>query len=384
MGRKRMPGLRQREGIWHINGKRICGQAVYQSTGESSLEKAEQYVARLIEERRQATIYGVRPRRTFKQAAIKFLEENMHLSSITDSAINLKLLEPIIGNLYLDQICDETLSPFVKARYKDGVKASTINRGLEIVRRILNLSARKWREQSLTWLETPPLITMEPMIDASIPFTLSWKAQHDLFKRLPDHLAVMCLYAANTGCREQEVCRLRWEWEVEVPALGRSVFVIPGDHIKNSEDRLVVLNDIAWSVIQGQRGLHDEFVFVYRSNKGKVCRPVTKMNNTAWKRAWREAELPVDKKYKRGVHNLRHTFGRRLRAAGVSLETRKVLMGHTNGDITTHYSAPELAELLTALNSISSTETGSMPSLTMLEIKSGKSRALEKLERKSG
>jgi len=39
---------------------------------------------------------------------------------------------------------------------------------------------------------------------------------------------------------------------------------------------------------------------------------------------------------------LRHTFGRRLRSAGVSVETRKVLMDHTNGDITTHYSEPEL------------------------------------------
>ena len=28
------------------------------------------------------------------------------------------------------------------------------------------------------------------------------------------------------------------------------------------------------------------------------------------------------------------------------LETRKVLLGHKSGDITTHYSAPEIAELL--------------------------------------
>ncbi|MCP5148531.1 MAG: hypothetical protein H6986_10460 [Pseudomonadales bacterium] len=44
--------------------------------------------------------------------------------------------------------------------------------------------------------------------------------------------------------------------------------------------------------------------------------------------------------------NLKHTFGRRLRAANVPLETRKVLLGHASGDITTHYSAPELGELL--------------------------------------
>ena len=41
--------------------------------------------------------------------------------------------------------------------------------------------------------------------------------------------------------------------------------------------------------------------------------------------------------------------GRRLRAAGVPLETRKALLGHNNGDITTYYSAVEITELLGAI-----------------------------------
>src|SRR5690606_5663535 len=40
-------------------------------------------------------------------------------------------------------------------------------------------------------------------------------------------------------------------------------------------------------------------------------------------------------------------------AAGVPLETRKVLLGHTTGDITTHYSAPELKELIEAVEKVS-------------------------------
>ena len=36
-----------------------------------------------------------------------------------------------------------------------------INNALSIVRRILNLAARKWRDEyGLTWLETPPLLSM--------------------------------------------------------------------------------------------------------------------------------------------------------------------------------------------------------------------------------
>jgi hypothetical protein len=55
---------------------------------------------------------------------------------------------------------------------------------------------------------------------------------------------------------------------------------------------------------------------------------------------------------------------RRLRAAGVGEETRKVLLGHKNGDITTHYSTAELRELIEAVQRIdASRET---PAITLL------------------
>ena len=36
-----------------------------------------------------------------------------------------------------------------------------------------------------------------------------------MFKVLPPHLAAMALFAVNAGCRDGEVCALRWEWEVK-------------------------------------------------------------------------------------------------------------------------------------------------------------------------
>ena len=48
------------------------------------------------------------------------------------------------------------------------------------------------------------------------------------------------------------------------------------------------------------------------------------------------------------VHDLKHSFGRRLRAAGVSFEDRQDLLGHKSTRITTHYSAAELANLIAA------------------------------------
>ncbi len=66
----------------------------------------------------------------------------------------------------------------------------------------------------------------------------------------------MALFKVNTGCRDREVCSLKWDDEVKVPELDTSVFIIPGDRVKNAQDRLVVLNRIARSIVQAQRGQH--------------------------------------------------------------------------------------------------------------------------------
>ncbi len=198
--------------------------------------------------------------------------------------------------------------------------------------------------QGKTWLETAPKIKLFSVKDARPPYPLTREEQALLLKELPDHLARMALFKVNTGLREQEVCRLKWDYEVKVPELNTSVFIIPGEQIKNGEERLVVLNKIAKSVVESVRGLNPVYVFVRVQKKGGESQPVTKMNNTAWKAAreraadaWAEAHgelAPVGFRSIR-VHDLKHTFGRRLRAAGVLFEDRQDLLGHRSA----HYDA---------------------------------------------
>jgi integrase len=112
----------------------------------------------------------------------------------------------------------------------------------------LNLASSEWMDRAgKTWLETAPKIKLFPIKDARSPYPLTREEQAFLFQELPDHLARMA-FKVN-GLREQEVCRLKWEYEVKVPELETSVFIIPGEHVKNGEERLVVLNGIAKSVM---------------------------------------------------------------------------------------------------------------------------------------
>ncbi len=69
--------------------------------------------------------------------------------------------------------------------------------------------------------------------------------------------------------------------------------------------------------------------------------------NSAWQKARVRADLPGFR-----VHDLRHTFGHRLRAAGVGFEGRQDLLGHKSERITTHYSVPDIARLIEAAEKV--------------------------------
>lgn len=388
MARKTITGLqRQPNGIWKID-KIYKGERIQESTGTSDRQEAEQYLIHLLEKKRNEKVYGVRQVKTWREAATKFLLEFKDQPSIRLSATYLEQLDPYLGHLPLQFVDDDALAPYIRDRKSpaEGKPASnrTINIALERVIRILNLCARKWRDdQKRPWLDTVPMITkLNEKKESRKPYPMSWEEQSILFAELPDHLHRMALYKVNTGCREQEVCKLRWDWEIKVPELNTSVFLIPdgfgGRHeksgVKNGEERLVVMNSVARRIVDGQRGLHLDIVFPYGQPDEYGPTAMHRMNDSAWKKArvraaakWEEAHGTAAHPGYRSlrIHDLKHTFGRRLRAAGVTEEDRKALLGHKNGSITSHYSAAELDQLIDAANKVSVTDSRA-PALTIL------------------
>jgi integrase len=127
-----------------------------------------------------------------------------------------------------------------------------------------------------------------------------------------------------------------------------------------------VLNRVARSVVESLRGLHPTHVFVRVPKKKRTPQAVTKMYNTAWKSAReRAAQKWAARHGERApkgfrnvrVHDLKHTFGGRLRAAGVTFEDRQDLLTHKSGRITTHYSQAEFCNLIAAAEKVCETES---------------------------
>lgn len=386
MARKTIAGLYERNGVWHID-KVFRGHRLQESTGTSKREEAEQYLIHRLEALRQQIVYGVRQKRIWREAATRYLIEHSDQPSIGLTAIYLEQLDPYIGDLPLSHVDDATLGKYVHDRMNQGVSNRTINIALERVIRILNLCQRKWRDaERRPWLDTVPIITKldEKGKNSRQPYPMSWEEQSMLFAELPDHQHRMALFKVNTGAREQEVCKLRWDWEIRVPEIGASVFLVPENFggrtersgVKNGEERLIVLNRVAGNVIEKQRGLDPVWVFPYGVPEGS---PMHRMNGHAWRKARTRAAKKWQEKYLRPahegfanirVHDLKHSFGRRLRAAGVDLEDRRVLLGHTNGNVTSHYSGAEIGQLIDAANKISASDSRG-PVLTILKRRLG-------------
>ena len=76
---------------------------------------------------------------------------------------------------------------------------------------------------------------------------------------------------------------------------------------------------------------------------------------------------PVPKDFARSrVHDLKYTYGHRLRAAGVGFEDRKLLLGHKSSHVTTHYSAPEIDALIRASEKVCDLGSRKSPALVIV------------------
>jgi len=371
--RTRTKGIQLTDDGERIVDKLYRGQRLFERLGRVSQDEAEAWVRKqqaIIDTQRQQGLQQGDDQ-LFRVAAGKYLLELQQATDVrTLDTISghVALLNGWVGHLPLRQVCNDSFAKFradrLAGRDASGkparkVKPATVNRALEVARTVMNRAARVWRtDDGKPWLGAPPLIEMlDEQATKRPPRPLSWAEQAALLKALPDHLGSMVLFAVNTGARDENVCGLRWDWEVPVPEVGRSVFVVPAKAFKSKRDHVLILNDVAWRIVEAQRGRHAEHVFVYRRERVKHIekepamkyRRIVTMNNTGFQAAREAAGLQVR------VHDLRHTFAQRLRDAGVSAEDRSLLMGHAVEGMAQHYASATVARLIEVANKVQET-----------------------------
>lgn len=257
---------------------------------------------------------------TFAEAAKQYLDE-FDGKCADRQEIALRNVMPYIGDLPLIDVDDIALQEFKQKRSSERM-AGTVNKELMTVTAVLNKGARVWR-----YIPSAPKIQrVKGPVRRAYP--LNWNEQSRLFNHMDRSLRSICIFAVNTGLRRGELWQLLWSEEQEHN--GIQMFIIR--NTKNGHPRPVILNSLAKRQVESARGNGDR-VFKERYVSGP------------FNKAWVKAGLPDDPLIKKGIHNLRHTFGYRLRSADVSAEDRDALLGHHNHSLTQHYAMPRIEKL---------------------------------------
>lgn len=298
--------------------------------------------------------------RNFGEAAARYLAE-FDGKDKKRCAAALESVAAYIGNLRLIDVDDEALGPFKEDRrlgrppFKKPAMVGTINKELTQVVTVLNKACRVWR-----WIPSAAkILHLRGAVKQAYAF--SWEEQDRLFQRLPTGWDVgAAVFAVNTGCRKEEIFGLKWTDLRAVPELDikredgtvkEAMFVFVLGDTKNGEQRAVICNSYARNAVNLQRkvqlkknGKLSDYVFpsARRGYVGSRCVGSGKV----WADAWVKAGLPSGPLTKKGIHNCRHTFAHRLRAAGVPQEDRNALLGHAKTNLAEHYAAPDLERLL--------------------------------------
>lgn len=278
---------RQDSVYWWVRFTAPNGREVRRSAGTADKRRAQEYEDSLKAKLWRVANLGEKPRRSWQEAVLRFVEEQEGQPSLPVQKLHLRSLDQWLRGRCLDEIGRDLLDTVAQARKADGVSAATVNRMLEVARAVLRRAAREWE-----WIDRAPYVRMLPVQKKRIRWLTREEADR-LIAALPEHLAAMARFTLAAGPRERNVTNLEWS-QLD---LVRKVAWIHPDQSKTKKAYAVPLNAEAVAVIRGQIGKHPGRVFTY------LGKPVERCNNHGWRTALRKAGIK-DFRW----HDLRHTW----------------------------------------------------------------------------
>jgi len=279
--------LRKRGGIWWIDIVTPTGERIRRTAGTANKALAQEFHDRTKAELWRISKLGDRPRRTWNDAAVRWLKEQSHKATIETDRMHLRWLDRHLGGRSLDVINRAAIDRLTAAKLAEGVSNATVNRLLEVVRAILRRCVNQWE-----WLDRAPQVRMLKEPTRRVRF-LTHDEARSLLAELPQHLSDMAAFALATGLRRANITGLQW---TQVDLVRRLAWIHP-DQAKARKAIPVPLNPDALAIVSRQLGKHATHVFSYR---GKVLRQVS---TKAWYQALSRLGIESFR-----WHDLRHTW----------------------------------------------------------------------------
>ena len=271
----------------------------------------------------------------YSELAKRFLRSRFHCSENTlksyRSDLNAHLL-PILGAMNISKITPEIVGDFTKALKDKGLKSTSINRRLAVLRATLNfaeesrylkysIKVKKIKVPKINGLQTNYL-TMQ-----NINTLIDSIEIHDIDQDRIDwniKRAIIYRVAANTGLRSQELEDLKWS------DLNFDTKILTVRSGKGAQSRTVGLNKSAYESLDAySRAATTESVFG-RFKYGKYALAINDWVRFDVKKA---GINNPDFKF----HGFRHSFATALLLNGATLMEVSKLLGHSSISITEIY-----------------------------------------------
>ena len=263
----------------------IDGRKVQRSTGTDDKIKAREFHDRLKAQMWEQSRLGVKARRSWKEAVVRWLEETSEKATHEEDRRKLIWLDAYLGERLLDEINLDVIDSIRAAKLKEASKATT-NRYLALIRSILIRSRDEWE-----WIDKAPKVRLFKEF-ACRERSLTQEQAGRLLAELPEHQRDVVLFALATGLRQSNVLKLDWS---QINLEQRHAWIHAAQS-KNRRPIAIPLNYAAYAVLMRRKGKHLERVFTFRG------KPLNSANTRAWRRALERSGID-DFRW----HDLRHT-----------------------------------------------------------------------------
>lgn len=289
--------LKLRNGIYwidvQINGKRI----------RESLKTDDKKQAQSLYDIRRAELWQGRmlkakPKKTFREAAARWLVERAHKKSINEDKDKINFFLPKLGDRQLSDITRDDIEELLP----QDVKPATRNRYRAFIRAMLRAAEREW-----DWLDKAPVLRTEAEPKKRVAFLTRDQAEV-LIDSLPEKYRIPVRFALLTGLRRSNVFNLTWD-KVD---LERGMVIVEADEAKAGQRILVPLNSAARALLQAMP----------EPRQGRVWGDLTRVWCNTWKAATKRAGVPWLR-----FHDLRHTWASWHAMAGTPLSVLQELGG---------------------------------------------------------
>ncbi|WP_288408312.1 site-specific integrase [uncultured Herbaspirillum sp.] len=252
------------------------------------------------------------------------MERSYKASMFSDESI-FRWLHPLIAHVPLQEIDREMIRLLRDKKVQSGVRSSTVNRMLSLLRAVLNVASCEWG-----WLDKPPFIRLMAEPRSRIRY-LSRDEAVKLLHELPEHLSDMAAFSLATGLRRANVTSLEWA-QVD---MHRQLAWVHHDEMKNRRALAVPLNQDALAILASRLRRHPRFVFTYKGKR------INQTSTAAWYKAMRRSNIDNFR-----WHDLRHTWASWHVQSGTPLHVLQELGGWRTYDMVlryAHFSADHLA-----------------------------------------